>query len=335
MSIYGDVDPVHVAATVIERLAASSDEISAYWMKVTGDREAYADELRKLLLGRPIGVFVVRDISFSNPNSVAADVMRILDINQAVSMSTVFAHPSQLHCALILLGRNPLSVSQVSSPVSLPEWSPARPGQTVSILVEDLTWSVDAPLNCPEAKIGEICEMVYALEGGLVSRLSAAHRVNHNAGNAFMDIIRRDQSEKYEILLREFADQHAKILTPSSFRPSLREGGSLTARMWGMVQACSPEQLGSRSKALVAALSVEVKSWSESFVAVMSRPSNQETSANRRFARSLLMTVAASCQFITSAAHADAYPRFPVPLIISVSYDLRRSLADCERELIS
>jgi hypothetical protein len=333
MSVYGDVDPGHVAASVVDRLVASSDEINAYWMKVTGDREAYAEKLRKLLSGQPIGVFVVRDISFNNPNSVAADVIKILEINQAMSASTVFAYPSELHCAVILLGRMPLSVSQVSSPVTLPEWSPIKPGETVSIIVEDLTWSVDAPLNCPEAKIGEMCEMLHVLEGILVSRLSVAHLANHNIGNAFMEIIRRDPSEKYGLLLKEFADQHAKVSTPTAFRPSLREGGSLTARIWGIVQACSPEQLGSPSKALATALSLELESWSESFSAVMTRPSNQDASAHRRFARSLLMTVAASCQFITAAAHADAYKRFPVPLIVSFSYELRRSLADYEGAL--
>ena len=40
----------------------------------------------------------------------------------------------------------------------------------------------------------------------------------------------------------------------------------------------------------------------------------------------LLITVAVGCQYVTAAAHSDAYAWSPVPLLISFSYDLRRCL---------
>ena len=45
-----------------------------------------------------------------------------------------------------------------------------------------------------------------------------------------------------------------------------------------------------------------------------------------RWAFDVILTVGASCQFATAAAHADAYSHYPVRLIGSFSRDLQRAL---------
>jgi hypothetical protein len=60
-------------------------------------------------------------------------------------------------------------------------------------------------------------------------------------------------------------------------------------------------------------------------VAVLLRPTNPPKGA-ARFGRNVLVTVFASSQFVTGAAHADAYPPFPVSLLAGASYDLRKAL---------
>lgn len=181
----------------------------------------------------------------------------------------------------------------------------------------------------------EICEALYGLEGVLVDRLRVTHDLDHGAGNALMEVIRDDANEKYPELIDTFTRTHSSVHVPSAFRPSLRASGSLIGRMWRVVQSRQPEALHAPSKALVTALALEKihHSQHESFVAILNRSATQDATPARRFARGLLMTVASSCQYVTAAAHSDSYARYPVPLLISFSYDLRRALRDAEGAL--
>jgi hypothetical protein len=327
-----NIDPDRLAKNVSERFLASSSVLSVYWMAVSGDRESYAKRLRNSIRDYPIAVFIVRDISFSNPNAIAADVVNLITANRESSKEVFTGTSGQRHFGIVMLGRMPLSVAQSSSPVTLPDWFPIRPGETVDILVEDLTWVVDASLNCEEARVDDICVALYDLEGTLISRLTTAHQARHNAGNALMEQIKQTSDERYIDLLRQFAEAHDNVSVASAFRPSLRAAKSLISRIWGIVQKCNPDGLHKPSSALAAALDLErnvAPGW-ESIVSVLNRQSNVDVSPSQRFTRGMLMTVGASCQYITAAAHSDAYARYPVPLLISFSYDLRKSLREAE-----
>lgn len=330
-----DVTPERLAENVARRFQESTSEVSAYWMKVDGNREEYAARVREGLSNLPIVVLIIRDSSFNNPNAVAQDLVRILGANRVACEAVLFPSPLSLNCGVIILGRTPLLIPQSSSPVRLPDWFPTRAGEITSLFLEDLTWIADASLNCPEARISEICVHLYGLEGALVTSLIEANGKNHNVGNALMDMIRQDGDGKYSALLGEFEAHHAGITAPSSFRPSLREGRSITGRIWRIVQGRSPEGLNAPSKALAkaAGFSEASLSGSDSFAAVLTRPSNRDDSSATRFMRNILTTVASACQFVTAASHADQYSRYPVPLLVSFSYDLRKSLASAERAL--
>ena len=277
-----DVTPERLAENVIRRFQESASGISAYWMKVEGPREEYAARVRQALSSLPIAVLIVRDASFNNPNAVAADLIGILEANREACKAVLFPDPLSLNCGVILLGRTPLSVAQSSSPVRLPIWFPTRAGQIASLFLEDLTWIADAPLNCPEARIPEICEQLYGLEGVLIVSLTQANDKNHSAGNAFMEIIRQDDDPKYAALLSAFASYHAETTVPSAFRPSLKEGRSVIGRLWRIVQVRPPEGLHAPSKALARAVELSSGSLpdSDSFVAVLSRPSSRDGSTD-------------------------------------------------------
>lgn len=330
-----DIDPDRLAENVSERFLASSSVLCVYWMAVSGDRESYAERLRNSIRDYPIAVFIVRDISFSNPNAIAADVVNLINTNRENSREVFAGTRGQRHLGIVMLGRMPLSVAQASSPVTLPDWFPIRPGESVDILVEDLTWVVDAPLNCEEARVDDICVALYDLEGALINRLTIAHQARHNAGNALMEHIRQTSDEKYVELLQQFTETHGRVSVASAFRPSLRAAKSLISRIWGIVQKRNPDGLHKPSAALAEALGLErniAPGW-ESIVSVLNRQSNADVSPSQRFARGVLITVGASCQYITAAAHADAYGRYPVPLLISFSYDLRKSLREAENTI--
>jgi hypothetical protein len=323
-----EVLPERLAEVVSLRLASSRSFLCAFWIRVKGDRSEYASRLRVAVGDKAVAVFVVRNASFNNPNSVAADVVSILNANRS-DIENLFketGRPSGL--AVVMLGRTELALAQSSSPVTVPEWFPVAAGETVDVVIEDLTWSADGPLNCAEVRLSELNEAIYQLEEALIRRLIAVNAVDHNSGNAFMDEIRGEPTEKYGELLLRFLDTHNSVVNASGFRPSLKESDSLVARLWGIVQKRSPESLLKAGKALARAINFDsdVEIISESLSAVLGRPSSLDSSVNARFARDVLATVASSCQYVTAAAHSDYYSRYPIPLLVSFTYDLRTCL---------
>ena len=132
-----DIAPVRVADTMLRRLAAADVEISAYWMRIVGDRDAYAASLQRELADHPVLVCVVRDQSFNNPNAVAADVMKIIEAHKTNAQAVLLRNSRELHCGVVLLGRAALTVAQASSPVTVPDWFEVRAGETVNIVIEE------------------------------------------------------------------------------------------------------------------------------------------------------------------------------------------------------
>jgi hypothetical protein len=236
---------------------------------------------------------------------------------------------------LLLLGKFELVLAQTSSPVMLPDWFPVAGGQIVELVVEDLTWSADGPLNCAEVRMGEICGALYNLEGVLIRRLQSAHEARHQSGNAFMDVIRKSPAERYADLLADFEVSHRSQRSAEGFRPSLRESSSLVSRIWAVAQSHNLDGLLRPGKALAAALGLEedFAGGAESLVAVLSRPSTRDATPAHRFSRGLIVTVSSACQFVTAAAHAAEYSRYPIPLLVAFSFDLRVSLSAAETGL--
>jgi hypothetical protein len=149
--------------------------------------------------------------------------------------------------------------------------------------------------------------------------------------------LRRD-SETLGAILEEADAYRRSVSEASSFRPSIREGRSLVARLWGLVQATNPERLARVSSGFSDALGLPENvdlSWHESISAVLTRPTTRDVSAGQRLSRNVLVSVANSCQLLTAAAHADDYERYPAALLRSMSMDLRRSLGDASYVLKS
>jgi hypothetical protein len=320
-----------LADAVRRRFEASASDVNAYWMCVREDRDAYAATLNDELVTEPIVVVVVRDNRFTIPNALSSDFIEVVSQNQRACEQRI--DRSHTKCGFVLLSRSELGIAQIASPVLLPTWFPIKGGTTVSMLIEDLTWTADAPLGAAEVRVDELCEGLLDLEEALLRRLGEvlAQDSDRRKTMAFLDLIRRENGEKLNEVLDSATDHHAAITTPSAFRPSLREGHSLIARLWGTVQERPPEQMKAPSKALADALDLPEEltlEWHESIASVLRRPSGGETSVRLRFGRNILLTVGAVCQMVTAAAHADAYSHYPVALLRSFSYDMRRSLSD-------
>lgn len=333
------VDPNRLAESVRFRLDKSSHAVTAYWVRVSGDRESYLAEFSGHIGDDPIVPLIVRGPMFDNPNSVLADLVELISQNRSAFgfLASARERPPT-KCAIVLLARSELSVPQASSPVNLPEWFPVSGGQTVYTVIEDLTWTADGPLNAPETSEERLCEALFSLEAAILRRLTRVHTSDHNAGNALLQLIRRQITPPEGLIdIVTGAEQfRTEVRNPSAFRPSVREGRSITARLWKVVAVSSFDQLGGPSRALASALGLfggPLLGFHEAIVSVMSRPSNRDPTEQVRFARNLLMTTASVCQLVTAAAHADSYGSYPVALLRMLSFDLRSSMNSSENLL--
>lgn len=318
-----------VASQVIRRLQEQDTALGIYWVAVSDARGSYTDELHREFQGQAAMAIVVRGARFENPNCVFDDFVDLLRSERALVEQHLTTDHASDRCAVVLVSHSELSVVQASSPVVLPGWFPVCPGQTVTSRIEDLTWVVDAPLNADDARIPELCRQLFRLEGELLTRLRVASS-DQRAVAAFFDRITTD-SESWSDFLDGATTWHARVLNPDGYRPSLKEQGSLLSRLLLLVQKEKPAGLTKLAQALASALQVPEDlepRWHEALPAVLGRPQPPDAAENVRFARGLLLTLTASAQYVTAAAHADAYRAYPVPLIRAMSYDLRRALVD-------
>ncbi|MFE9092909.1 hypothetical protein [Streptomyces sp. NPDC007264] len=333
------ITPARLARAIRGRLAVSACELSGFWFQVRGNRAAYAQELQQHLAGDAVVVLVVRGAPFDNANAVLDDFVVLLEENQEACEKHLTGDPATDRRAVVLLARNTLQLPQVSSPVRLPAWFPRLGGRTPSVIIEDLTWRAESPLNTAEAAVDDLCQRLFELEGALLDRLHAVCAQKRAETASFWDQVRREgEGPSFADFLDGVRRTRREVRNPSSYRPSVKEGSSLVARVWGKVQATPPDGMGKLGKALARALALEEApdtDWHRSIVAVLFRPSARPPSDSQAFATNVLVTIGATCQMITAAAHADAYPSYPVPLIRSMSFDLRQALAGARKTLIA
>jgi len=309
-------------------------------MQVQGDRDFYAGQLKHSLSGEPIAVLIVREARFDNPNVMMTDLIELLNKNREYCKA-VFESAADIslldRLSFILLARTALPTVQLTSPAQIPDWVPVFGGRTVLADIQDLTWAADAPLDGREAKVDEIRVHLFRLEEILAKRLVNVHARSHGKANTLLDLVRRGEEETFESLMAGSEELRSETKASTGFRPSLRTGRSWVARLWDLSQRQSPSTLTRGAKAVANALAIPQhvgKAWCyEGCLAVLARPSERDTHESYRFARGLIVMIGGSCQFITAAAHADAYNRYPVALLTSLSYDLRKSLTTAENVL--
>ena len=300
-------------------------------MTVAEDREAYATSLDRELSRDSVVVLVIRDMRFTNPNAILDDFVELVTQNREKCERRLAA--SSEKCAFVLLSRTELAIPQISSPVVLPDWFPMSGGTVLSMRIEDLTWTADASLNAPEAKINELCEGLFDLEGALLGRIEQVRATDHRKMTRFLELIRREDGEKLIDIIAGAAEHLAAVTTPGAFRPSLRDARSLIARIWAVVQHRHPEQMRPPSIALAEALDLPDMirlDWRESISSVLRRPSGGEADTRLRFARNIFDDSRHRLSTRNCSGASDEYEHYPVALLRSVSFDLRRSLADAE-----
>lgn len=294
--------------------------------------DARRTEMRAQILAdrqtTPIVPIVLRGEGFQNANALLCDLMT--EIEKERESFVDFQRAGFQKIAVVLLSLHPLAVPQVSSPARLPDWFPISGGEVVEVHIRDLTRSSNTALNAYECKISEIAAGLHRIEAALLKRLYSQANKNpsHSWGASFFDRIKDEKKngESYRDFLKgALAFNHA-VVSPEGYRPSARSGESLLGRLMRMVSSASPDELGRRAKSLSEALVVSPETKvSDSLVSVLFRPTIPPEESVR-LVRNTLLTIYAASQYVTAAAHADAYPMYSLPLLQGLSFELRSTL---------
>lgn len=322
------MSPERLASVVAVRLERAEDPVSGFWYQVLGSRESYAERLREHLAGEAVAVLTVKGRGFDAPDAVLDDFVALIDGNRELCEKAFSAHRAAPKFGVVCLSRNVLKVPVSGSPERFPDWFPRIGGRTVNITIEEVTWTGEAPLNCPEAAIADLSGAMFDLEGTLLTRLAAVRKTAAGAADALWAHLRRDEKERFDAFLAEAAKYRDDIESKQGYRPGSQDGRSVVARLWRKVETTTPDRIGRLARALSDALllpdSLAVP-WHRVMVSILARPGERRALEREQFAHNLVLAVAAGLQFITASHHTER-TLVAVPLVRSMSYDLREGL---------
>ncbi|MFI1995052.1 hypothetical protein [Actinoplanes sp. NPDC020271] len=329
------VTPPELAEALRGRIEIAEADLTGYWYQVLGDREQYANSLRDELRDSLSVIAVVRGASFDNPHALLNDFMEVVEKCKEQCLDKFSVAPRGSKLSVVLLARAEMRMPQLSSPATVPDWFPHIGGTEIRVRIEDLTWRAEVGLAADEGAVARLRQSIFDLEGGLLERLVAVFEADRTSGQALWSALGA-HGERYDDFLAIAAQSRTDVRDPSSFRPSLREGRSLVARLWRQMQKTHPEGVPSFARKLSQALRLPEEidfQWHQTMAHVVGRSTNPPSTSAEKFSCNLLSTLSWSCQLTTAAAHSDAYPLFPIQLLKSFYLDLRLGLADANKAL--
>ena len=322
------------ANDLVDEIERNSDEgqpLTLYWLALSGDRDQLAAAISASGRATAIVPWVWRSTGFDEPNAVANDIRKLLALAREDVLSVADAARTAGRVAVVVLARRELGIAVSSSPLLLPAWFPLDGGLTVTVRLRDLSWSIHVPISHAVSRVGDMQGLLYDLDGVLLDRIRSRARHDPTRVRGLLDKI--GLPGDLSSILGSLGKTRARTLNPSSFRPSAR-GGTVVGTLWGHVNSTSPDRLARSAKAMSQTLAKgEVADGqTSSIVGVLNRPTNVIDDPSVVWFFSLLLSVRTACQFVTAAAHADEYPRYPTALLRSMSFDIRRFLNDaCTR----
>lgn len=328
-----DTDACLAARTINDLARESTFTLNAYWLALVGDRKEYAARLAPLLEVPDTPVLIVKE-RFDNANSIMTDLARILEQNRAAVLAALrHSRPDPQRISIVLLARSELAVAEESSPVVWPEWIPVVGLTEVPCLITDITRRINVPLNEPGVNVGKLNRALYALEGALIRRLMVTTGHLPQSYQLLFEVITRRSDVSWADFLAKVKSAHKSVQSTESYRPSVRTGDSVVSRLWEVSRTGSAKDIDRAVAGLTEALHIvspgALQDWHECLFGALARIPGESPDA-RRFARSMMFTISASCQYVTCAAHAHDYPELPFNLITSVIDDLYKGLANTE-----
>lgn len=314
-------------------------ELSVFWVTLSGNRDEFADEVRRVRGDWPLVPVIPRTPGlFRDPNAVMNDVTSILHDAKHEVLEMVGCIRRCSGVGLVVLSRSELRLAVTSSPLRLPEWFPVMAGKDVAARIDDLTWSVHARLSDEAVAVNDLQRILHELDKVLVARIREALKSDHRHVQALRDRICRQGESDFSLVLEEIDKMLDSITNPTDFRPSTSRNPTMVGRLWFEANRNSPDELRKVAKALSRALGTDPKmllSDMTTLMAMMNRPTSPIDDPGTRWSFHLIVTLRSACQLVTATAHADQYPMFPEVLLRATSLDLRRFLDDAIRILES
>jgi hypothetical protein len=326
--------PERVIELVRELRSFAQDQVQVYWHTITKDRESFHNSLMALTKDDPILPVVLRGDGFTNANAILSDLNRLLEQQRGPLSDAKFVVLSpERPLVLVLLSRVELLVPQLCSPAILPSWLPCIGGLECSVRIQDLAKVADGRLNSPEASIPDLSNALFEWDKVIVRRLRNIFETNPRLSDSLRSIILKDDvsPSRFAKFLADADRFLGAIPNPEAYRPMHKDVGCVSAQMMQLFQKATPDELTQRAESLKSALGLPITPTmpvGEPLCSILFRPVNVETDVSRRVARAMIVTNYAACQFVTAAAHADAYPKVHLLLLRSQSYDLRRALTE-------
>lgn len=322
------IDPERLVEVIDRRAESETHSVLVFWYCVDGPREAYSKKILGAIKDTIIVPLIPRKAGmFEAPNALISDLVELINANRqafdVISESSSTSKTKSL--VLLILSRSPLTIPGGCSPAQLPDWFPRVGGTNIDVPIEDLTFSADGPLNSSEALIPALCESLYDVELALLARLNTTLRSRPEKTRELFSLIldpKEDSAKIDPAALVSTWEASAKLVTERrGFRPAVAKGNGVIARFIRLCGTTTPEHLQKVGRTIGEALSCSSKQEG-SILAVLYRSTWPESNDHSRFSRNLLVTLYATYQYVTASAHSDQYPRFPIPLMYSISTHL-------------
>ncbi|MEK2600904.1 hypothetical protein [Burkholderia arboris] len=311
----------------------SNTRIRLFWLRhANGSRDELAAQLSAEIGTEAIVPLVLRAIGFKDANAVLADVQALFEINRPLleSLSQNFYE----RLTVLVISKEDFRLVNASSPITLPDWFPICPALDTYFSVADLGQAAEVkPLNCPEARLDHVAQLLFELEEALVQKLLTVYEAEPARVGRFVDALQPsgEKGKDAQTSLAVFKEHISAVADARAYRPNAAEKSKfLAARMLKLVLSNSPKQISTAaeelSKSLTGSDSTELK---PTFFAVMWRPANKTPVGTTNW-HAILIAFFQAYQLMNANAHAGEFPSFAVALQYSTSINLRQFLGSAK-----
>ncbi|AXV76129.1 hypothetical protein CJO79_03605 [Ralstonia solanacearum] len=275
---------------------------------------------------------ILRVAAFNNANAVLSDAMALFEGNRALLEALTDGGPERL--TVLVLAKEDFRLINASSPITLPDWFPVCPATQTFFSVEDLGQTAEVkPLNCSEARLDHVAELLFDLEVSIVRKLQEVHNAAPNRASNFMSALLMSGADGGDVQtnLDIFVNHLDSISEARAYRPNAADKSKfLGARILKLVLNSSPKRLAVAAeefgKSFVGSDVYELK---PTFFAIMWRPANK-TPVGATNWHAILVGFFQCYQLMNAKAHADEFPAYAVALQHATSVNLRRFLASAK-----
>lgn len=335
------LSPPTIADSLIRFHQQQTEDIEAFWVESSGSRQQLVPELQALTEGRPILVTTVSGGRFADLDGIVDDLSLTIQENEAwftPARRELIIRDQKF--SIVLVSKRPLSVPQLSSPVSLPDWFPLWPSKLLTANIKSVFSSITLSLASPDIPEAAINNALFILEHAISNRLAAVLQSTPTAANQLMAAIINNPSAPASIAgLVASSKSGCQLRTGDEFRPGgTADSGFIVSQLARVWRDCPPknrQELATRAADALGLSDASVIDTQFSLMSLLTRGKEKLPTIPARitFCRNMLGMVSDVVQFINGRHHADEFPQFPAVLTITFATELANSCRSAARTI--